>query len=174
MPLLGSSICSSIVHTTYIDMSAATQKIIDSARSIMEVLGPIAEPGGRLTLSERSPNLPMTTLQDLLSPTEYAGLDIKLRSRLSSVLHEALTIMRDRTKCRYWQMTEQLFSLQDLGLSDFDVENRLLLKYETRYQHCLDDIGRLLARTLTRERCSIDSRNTRGGFGDVSPPYHSN
>lgn len=145
-------------------------EIIACAQRIGRMVGPEAHELDKLALSGRLPGFPETNLNCLLSGPIYDRLDLKTKSRLSSLLRESLDDLQDRMSKRYLEMCNQLHTASDSGLADFDVETRLLQTVEFRYRHCVDDIRAILRKLLARAPSVTDSRNTRGGFGDVSTP----
>ena len=155
-------------------MSTAYSDILACAQRIIEAVGISPAGGKRLTLSGRIPYLPATPLSDLMSRPAYEQLEDTVRTQLAGIVLSKLSVLRDRSISRFQEMCGRLHSASHSGLLDIDVETRLIQAVETRYHRCIDDIRTLLARVLAQQSCSQpDNRNTRGGFGDVSPPNHS-
>jgi len=154
-------------------MTSSYTQAAASAKKIMDLLGTGMRAGTRLALSGRSPNMPHSGLRDLCSPSSYEGIGESARTRISKVLDRQLSCLRDHFMRHFWQMAEQQHSLEEYGMPDVEVEDSLLLICESRYNRCLEDICSLLSRYLTRPGASMtDNSNTRGGFGDVSPPNY--
>ena len=150
-----------------------TQMILQGAQNILASLGACTGLSSKLELSGRSPNLPTVSLQHLLEAEMHDGMSPSARLRTSVVLDRHLSRLRGRFMTRYHELSEQLYSTAYIGLSDADVEHDLLQAFESRYNVYLADLRKMLARVLRCHRSDADHRNSRGGFGDVSPPHHS-
>ena len=171
IPLYSQSCSSSFLyHPFCLTMSIAYANVAACAKRIVELVGTCAETDPKLTLSGRSPSFPVIALQTLLPRLAYERLDLSKRGRVSDVLARCLTSLQDRFTRQFWREIESLYSPRNTGMSDAEVEAGLVRMYETRYDRCLEDVRALLSRLLSSERAQIDTRNTRGGFGDVSPP----
>jgi hypothetical protein len=159
--------------TPILNMSTAYADVAACARRIIEMVGSCDDTEARLTLSGRSPNFPVVSMEVLLARLPYERLEASKKNQISTVLRKSLLSLRDRFTDQYWRDAKSLYSPINSGISDVEVEQALIQMYETRYSHCLDSIRTLLSRFLARGVDSItDSRNTRGGFGDVSPFHH--
>jgi hypothetical protein len=147
-------------------MSTAYKNTAACAQSILELLGPAT--GRKLGRSGRSPNLPDVILSDLLAESDYERLGESVRERVSETLRPHLRSLREGTRRRYDEAAGQLFSLEHVGVTDASTEAQLAEVYEIHYMRCIDEIRAILAKTVSRAPATLDSRNTRGGFGDVS------
>jgi hypothetical protein len=127
-----------------------------------------------MVTSGKMPNMSAAELCDLLPPRMHERLDAAMRLRISSALQERLRLTRSRLKRQYTQMVGRYHSMNHLGMTDAELEDSLVGIFEMRYQKSLADIRVMLAKLLAHyEQGSTENRNTRGGFGDVSPPLHS-
>jgi hypothetical protein len=152
-------------------MSSNYTQILACARSILEAIGPCAESEKHhLTLSGRSPYLRDVPSIELLARRDWDRLDNETRSRLSVVVQGGLSTLRDRLLRRYRQLAEQLYSPLESGMSDLEIENWLIQTFEARYDRSLDEIRSMFAKAIWRTKETVDNRNTRGAFGDVSHP----
>lgn len=154
-------------------MSTEYAEILSCADRISRLLGPHSETSPSLITSRRLPEMPDVILRDLIPPYVYERLEESKRVKLSFVLQTRLSVLKDRFIQQYWQLAERHFSLSHCGVGDIEVEAGLLQIYEVRYSRCLDDVRTILEKVLARNPYIKDNRgsNTRGGFGDVSPPH---
>jgi len=151
-------------------MSDLYTEVIDCARRIARAVGTCADTSQSLALSGRFLDLPVADLGSLLSSSTYERLPSSVRSRIEASLHDRVSSLQDHSRRRYRQMVEQQHSLEHCGLPDGEVEEKLAQAVEERYRRCIVDIRNMLAALLGRSLTAVDNRNTRGGFGDVSPP----
>jgi hypothetical protein len=151
-----------IMSTQYASIAACATKIFES-------VGHCDKNASPLTMSGKEPTLPAVDLEELL-PKGHT-LDPDTRARLWNVVRVRLSSLREHFLRQYWQTSRQLYSTRHLGLDDSEVESHHLRIYESQYDRCLEDVTRLLAKLLSRLAQPVDHRNTRGGFGDVSPPH---
>jgi hypothetical protein len=151
-------------------MSSTYTKIAECAQRISQVVYSHEDLQPPMTTSGRSPVLPEAALHDLIPAHLYEQLDATTRVRLSDVLQERLLTFRDYLWRQYSDLTGQHRSLVICGLNDLDMEKSLIQIFETRYKAYLDEVRGVLKRLVKRGPCDFDNRNTRGGFGDVSPP----
>ena len=150
--------------------ATSTRDIMGIAQKMLEVLGPQPALVGQLISAGLSPNLPECSLRDLLTESEYERLSDSVRCRLSDLLDKRLSTLRTRIQCQYRQLTGRLYSVEEVGLPDVDVEALVSRAVETRYHGCLNEIRGMLAGVLGRTPTIVDSRSPRGGFRDVSTP----
>jgi hypothetical protein len=153
------------MSTSYTETAACAQRIYD-------LLNIPTSAARQLKLSGRLPELPAVTLRDLLPAISWGQLGEGQRERLSSTIQSRLRMLRERLVRQYQQMTEQIHSLEHIGVPDLDTEDRLTLMYESSYHRFLDELRQRLIKALSSKPGGVDNRsnNTRGGFGDVSPP----
>jgi hypothetical protein len=150
--------------------SSHTRALIASTQSILDMLGPIRPSDQEMALSGRSPNLPNVTLRDLLDRSDYTQMSPAISERMTAVVGRQICEFRQYSMRHFGKLASQLRSLSHSGLSDVEVESQLIQVYETRYEGFLDEVRRLLVRSIVRRSHEADHRNIRGGFGDVSPP----
>jgi hypothetical protein len=151
---------------SYSDIHACSHRLL-------EMLGSGNDTTPTLVSTGRLPAMPDVTLHDLLSVSAVEQLDKATRSRLSNILQQRLSALRDRFVQQYSRLVSQHRSMRDCGLADTDVETSLLRLIETKYHSFIEEVRRMLSKVLTpqtRNMADIRSNNTRGGFGDVSPP----
>jgi hypothetical protein len=151
-------------------MSSAYTSIAESARKILEVLGPTRIGGAKLALSGQSPDFPGINLKAMLSATDYGHHSTVTKSRIATIVGDSIKSQQLRLTRQYWLMAEQLCLPAHSGLSDIEMETQLVQMFEYRWRQFLYDVRRTLQRVLARENYIAIDRNTRGGFGDVSPP----
>jgi hypothetical protein len=151
-------------------MSSMYAEIVQTTRKIIDIVGPCSKAGRKLALSGNLPHMPDVTLQDLLSTSAYMRLQAPVRSQVSEIIRATLMPLRDRSLQRYRTVAAQLHSVEESGMPDSEMEMSLIHMYEVRYQKTIDSLRRMLARLLDTPSSAPDNRNTRGGFGDVSPP----
>jgi len=155
-------------------MSDAYSKISACAESIFKIVGPCSDADLMLCITGVSPAMVEVDLEDLIPPALYERIDASTRHRISCVLQQRLSATRIRLERQYVEMVSQYRSMSHLGMADMDLEACLVRIFETRYDNWLEDVRKVLSKILAQRTCSIaDNRNTRGGFGDVSPPHHS-
>lgn len=146
----------------------ANRELIMKAQSILNMVGHIAEAGQRIVLSGRQPTLSETSSRDVMSSHVYDQLEAELRDRVSAVVQSRLSSLRDRFIRGFWKTAEQHHSLSGYGVSDEEIETRLIQLYENKYRDCLEDIRQLLQKSWSARSRKYEDRNPRGGFGDVS------
>jgi hypothetical protein len=151
-------------------MSTAYNEVAACADRILAALGPCGGEGVRIALSGRSPNFPQINLDDLLTTKASAQLAAATRTRLSGIVRDRLALLRDRLSSQYWSLVKEQYSPVGLEMSDLEIENQLIGTFEVLYQRIVQDIRTILAKSLVHSTCGAESRNPRGGFGDVSPP----
>jgi hypothetical protein len=152
-------------------MSTAYIEIAACADRIAKVVGSSTR-GQPLALSGRSPHLPVVTLNELLAKSTFDRLEPIKRLRITEALSEPLKELRHRLTRQFWQIAEQHYSLSECGLPDPIIEAQLVESFEATYSRFLNQLRTRLQQLLERLSTSKDwdNRNTRGGFGDVSPP----
>jgi hypothetical protein len=151
-------------------MCSAYAELAACARRIAKDVGePDDTTAVKLTLSGRTPNLPVIPTDELLRDTAYDRLEPAARSRISSTLEKRFSAISDRYVHQFRLDAEHHYSLESRGIPDAEVESSLIGMYENRYRQFINDIRIMLAKLLARSACTKESRNPRGGFGDVSP-----
>ena len=153
------------------DMAIAYADIAASAQKIMDVIGSCSPSFTNIESSGREPRLREVSLKEVLPAHTYEQLDVAIRSRLASIVQRHTKSLRERFLQRYWQMAQRHHSMSQYGLSDIEVEADLIRIHEVRYERFLNNMRDMLTRLLTRAANTTSDRNTRGGFGDVSPPH---
>jgi len=151
-------------------MSFAYTEIVTCAERIIGIVGPGPNPEPMLGLTGRYPCLPESTFKALVGHQTYNTLEPTTRQRASIVLEQRLQATRHQLARQYHDSVKHLFSLGPSGIPDAEVEALLIQAFEARYQDHLREIGHMLAKIFVRLPSLEDSRNTRGGFGDVSLP----
>lgn len=152
-------------------MTTILTQIIACASNIMEVVGSNASRTDALplTLSGRSPCLPEVAWADLIESSVWCRTPVTTQSRVSEILSRRLQIHRGALLERYRTLIGGLYSHRHLGLEDGDVEDRLILAFESSYLDHVEKIRKILRRIGERSGPAVTS-NSRGGFGDVSHP----
>lgn len=153
-------------------MSTAYAHTAACVGRILDIVGDCSNGEQKLTLSGLFPHLPILDLRELVAQSTFERLAANTRSRLAAAIRTQLGTLRDQSLQQYRQMAQQHYSLDRCGLPDIEIEKQLARIFEFRYRKCLDDIRIMLAEALNQSDCVGDSRNARGGFGDVSTPCH--
>jgi hypothetical protein len=153
-------------------MSEALSKIVACAQNISRLVGQCSDADPMLKGTGRRPVLADVDLSDLLAASVYVRLDDSTRRRIEAILQQELRRTRARLEQQHFQLVAQYRSLEHCGLNDIDVEGYLIGMFETRYRGFLNRVREALSKSLARVEPSADNRNTRGGFGDVSPSLH--
>jgi len=154
-------------------MSTAYDQIVDCANNILEVMGTCGYASVQLSTSGRLPQFPVVTIADLVPPSAYERLDPSVRSRVSDVVDRRLASLRLQSRKHYLNLAETLLSAENFGMRDVDVESQIIDMFELSYRRSHDDLRCSLTRLLARSSNTLEYRNTRGGFGDVSPPFYN-
>jgi hypothetical protein len=71
---------------------------------------------------------------------------------------------------QYRSAVVELYSHEQYGISDSDVERHFRQTFETAYKQALEDLGAVLCRYLSNVM-SASEPHARGGFGDVSAAF---
>lgn len=153
------------MSTTYAEIAACLQRI-------SQAVGPCNTADDRLATTGRAPAMRPVDSVDLIGPVTYARLQPSTRDRITSVLQEKLSWLRSHIEQEYSNMIVQHRSLSLYGLDDVELETSLVRLFEKRYEDSVEEIRAVLAKLLSQQVHCSDSRssNSRGGFGDVSPP----
>jgi hypothetical protein len=143
-----------------VSIAACAQRIIDT-------VGPCDLTTLPLSLSERSPNLRVVNLSDLLDHTQ---LEEGAFRRVSRLVEDSLSHSRQDIRKRYRQVASELHSPRHTGYVDYDVESDLVKTFEQSYERHVEKLQALISNSIIRQ-CRPHA-NSRGGFGDVSHPRH--